>query len=112
MIRPLLGFLFAFAIGCARSGAGNQLPLDLEQLTPIERKAVELTMKHALAQGLKWGKPYAIKPLGPGWEGVLGGGEGCFELVYPTPDREVPLLGERALLVNAKTGKVLVAPRD
>jgi hypothetical protein len=108
MRRSLTATLFAasLVVGCARA------PLDPGALAPEERTAVELAVRLEKEQRLDWGRPIAIRPIGPGWEAVLGVGPGRFNVVFPTPDREIPTLGDRAILVNAKSGKAIIAPRD
>ncbi len=103
--------LASMLTGCARTG-GPQFDIDIESLKPVERSAVELAMKLTRDQGLKWGKPIGIAPLGPGWEPVLGERGDCYQVRFRTPEKEIPTLGDRAVLVNAKTGKAILAPRD
>ncbi len=107
-MRRLLTVLFAVAvIGCGRPPA-----LDPNTLAPDQRIAFELAEPYERDKRLNWGRPIGVDPLGPGWEQVLGERADGLQVRFRTPDDEIPLLGERAILVNVKTQKAILAPRD
>jgi hypothetical protein len=105
-ISPLLAAIVA--VGCSRTPPA----LDPNALAPDERAAVDLAVRFEKEQRLGWGRPIAIHSIGPGWEPILGDGPGRYNVVFPTPDREIPTLGDRAILVNAKSGQAIVVPRE
>jgi hypothetical protein len=98
--------------GLAAFGCGRPPELDFTTLTPDERTAIELSIQFEIDENLKWGRPTRVDPLGPGWETVLGDRLDCYQVRFATPEQEMPLLGDRAIYVNVRSRKVILAPRD
>lgn len=105
--RTFAAYILVGLWGCERRRS-----LSTENLTPDQKLAVALAKALLADQKFEWGEPIAIKPLRQGWEPVMGEGPGCFVVVFETPEKELPLLGDRAVLVNATTGKAMIAPRE
>jgi RNA polymerase sigma factor (sigma-70 family) len=77
-----------------------------------EKKAEELARAWLAKKGFQWGKPSAVRPASQEQAKMVGGGKATFLVVYPTPAREKALLGDRAVVVNTATGKVVAVPRE
>ena len=96
-----------FVPGCRQAPAPS---IRLGDLSPVQRKAVELAQAFLVKEGVDWGQPSRVAPAQteylPGMKGP-----GVYVVTYPTPPREVQLLGDRAVLVDIDTGRVAYLPR-
>jgi hypothetical protein len=72
-------------------------------MTAAEKKAVKLAQAFLAKKGVKWGKPARV---------TRAREKNTFVVVYPTPDKEKLVLGDRAVRVNIATRKVAFVPRE
>jgi hypothetical protein len=83
----------------------------LGQLTPDEQKAVRLAQEFLENKKTDWGSPTQVEreqaEVLPGFKG-----EGVYRVSYATPPDELPLLGDRGVIVDVKTGRTAYVPRD
>ena len=96
--------LLAAPAGCGRSSSSStpSSPRSVARVVPAnetERKVLELASQHVPPD---WNTPIAIAP---------GDEEGTYVVTYWTPKDEIPLLGERQLIVNPATKTVEFVPR-
>ena len=73
-------------------------------------KARELAQTWLAKKDVKWGVPSAVRPATRKQADLVGGGKDAFLVVYPTPEKEKRLQGERAVVVNLATGKAALLP--
>lgn len=90
--------LLLIGSSCERSSQ----PPALENLSPEERKAVDLAQAFLTMKGKDWGAATQVRPAG---------GEGVYRVTYPTPLEEVKRVGDRAVEVDTKADRVEFVPR-
>jgi hypothetical protein len=102
-------FVLVLTIPLAALGAKTpKPPAPGAKKSAAEKKAVELAQAFLAKKKVKWGKPEKVTPAPKG----VGDGKDTFVVTYPTPAKEVTLLGHRAVIVNIATKKVTFVPRE
>lgn len=107
--RTFAVFAILGLVGCTDP---KNRPIPLDSLSPDEKKAVGLAKALLAEEKIDWGDPTAVKPLGPGWEAIMGERANCLLVVFATPEKELPLLGDRTVMVNVSSGKAMISPRE
>jgi hypothetical protein len=92
--------LVGLTAGCRESSPSTpSSPSRVVPANETERQVLELASQHVPPD---WDTPIAIAP---------GDEEGTYVVTYWTPKDEIPLLGERQVIVNPATKTVEFVPR-
>lgn len=110
-------YLCGFAVGQTRAEEPRDVPRTikiqpkLENLSEEQKAAVELATEYLKKQKSNWGNPTKIRHHPEGANSIVGKGKAVYTIYYPTPEREIPLVGERGVQVNVETKQVRFLPR-
>ena len=74
--------------------------------------AVELAKEFLAKEQTTWGEPTAVEQVPEDQENLVGTGGKRYRLVFQTSSEEIRVVGDRTILVNTQTGKVVFEPRD
>jgi hypothetical protein len=99
--------------GCTPAGPPGQAPGATAQgaLTAEEQRAVDLAQAFLAKAKADWGAPAQVhRATGEHHPGLAGAS--VYNVIYPTPNDELRLLGDRAVVVDVKTGQVEFIPRE
>ncbi len=94
------------------AGKFIKIEADMKNLSDEQKTAVELAKKFLVEKKVNWGMAEKMVLLGPNVETIVGKGKQIYTIYYPTPEKEIPLLGPRGLYVNVATKKVNFVERD
>ena len=109
----VVGLLFA-VLGCSRGERPGDPPASAPSapvapgpaastLTDPERKAVAAARDLLRREGLRWDEPASVRKSPDGKE---------YRVTYPTPEKEIKVLGPRAVTVNAESWEAKLVMRD
>ncbi len=105
--RRLLLFTSCIALSFV---AGCQQSPSLPVLSPKERGAVDLAQTFLAQEATDWGQPSRVARTEVEYVPGMTGAD-VYVVTYATPPDEVKLLGDRAVVVDIKTGRVRFVPR-
>jgi len=107
MGRTPIFCLLILSLGCSHPGGSASGPaspsVQLGTLSEPEQKAVDAARQLLQRQGLSWGQPDGIQPTPDGK---------AYWITYPTPQKEIKVLGPRAVTVDRETWEAKLVMRD